>query len=533
MKVRYNVKESLFADYDTVIFDLDKTIWECFDARGTSIPAFKMEPPFELVDEGLVKDIRENLCRLQPNFKDVLASLDDYGLNLGVVSRSALEDVSDEAQPAKMLIGKLDILRYFTYLVVIKAGIDKGDYARPDGRTLFIDDDQKMLQAVNTRGLVDVLSRTKFMGWEKLFTSSKAERPRPATVQQFTNAPQPTTSSWRTADDKTYTDKSDIDGGIGGGARNMAEMWHMEDHLELDNGRDHVWGEPLEPQKQYFLDETAITPMVMDKIREQHPDKGGIAVSSLSLGDQQIYEKAMEIAQKLRVSYAHILDQEILNTIFAGLKIYYDVTDNELSRSTEIIKQALLNSVSDAIKFPSPDNAFLVGDDVDVEDNPDTMEFRGNIERLPTVNDDYYLVRDMEDNVWGIEKRYITKVGAAGSPGGEQYPDYMGNTDVSPKDPKHQDELEEPSSIRKDLERQYFETGLHSTPERPETMRPLTPFASHGDEPAVNPEIHRPNTILVHEGVLQALTFAESIKPRTIVNHEAREDYRYVAPQHS
>jgi hypothetical protein len=239
----------------------------------------------------------------------------------------------------------------------------------------------------------------------------------------------------------------------------MADMWHMEDHLEIDNGRDHVWQEPWEPQDQYFLNETDVTPKTDDKLKMQHPDKGGIANSSLSLADQQLYAQSAEIALKLRTQSASV--------VHSALAAYYGVSEENISASTELIQQA------------------------------------------------------------------IQQVGMTDSPKAEQYPDYYGTTDVSPKDPKHQDELEEPWSVRRDLERQYFETGLHSSPDRPETMRPLTPYASHGEEPPANLELHRPNTILVHEGVLQALTFAESVKPDALVNHEAREDYRYVAPQHS
>ena len=938
MKTRYAVDGSVFEDYTTVLFDLDQTLWDCFDARGTSIPAFKMEPPFELLEEDLVSDVRKNICRLQPNFRDVLASLDAAGVNLGVVSRSAVRDLADEAQPSKMLLGKLDLLKYFTYIVVIKEGIDKGDYARPEGRTLFVDDQPDMLQAVNARGLVDVLSRRKFVGWETLFTKSKPERPRPATVQQFTNTPQPTTSALqfsniRLATPETYTDKSDIDGGIGGGARNKADMWHMEDHLELDNGRDHVWGEPWEPMEQYFLSETEVTPMVNDKLRMQHPDKGGIAVSSLVFAAPKkpsakppvrpTVDNLEYLISDLAYKYVKAYSQRKDLDEDAVMAIVKPVIVNTLSTQYRIPQQTILMQdtiIEDEIYFaiqtwmpyagyggesspygevdeftyqgysrprwdsdtdwrskypaykPPPPKAYdtekllsavhdfllsqfaherfsvkhitdivdtymtsaraypnvyveravkalverypqefsmqgdvvYIGDPaqapagqaaplrIDTEslkaitqapiedfaqygqsvDTPDGMYvFKDNgsdilaVAHLDTRQDlthfdvsqaegttvirnaqlddrlGAYIILDMLPKmgittdvlltegeevgrstaqhfatnkqykwIFSFDRRgmdtvlyhyhdpateklmtdnrftvgrgafsdisYLTHLGAKGfnfgtgyydnhgvgsnaieshvmhnvqlfkqfyekykntalphakgapgkprpkwppdederlasvsstsastsatrhasgrsfadqqvcerateiahklrtvdsrmpserlftvvcaglttyydvthtdvsrlawairraiadSPKGEQYTDYMGTMDVSPKDPKTQNELEEPWSIRKDLERQYFELGLHGGPDRPETDRPLTPYASV-EEPAVDTELHRPNTILVHEGVLQALTFAESIKSCMIVQHEAREDYQYVAPEHS
>ena len=332
MRVSYNVKKSLFNDYDTVLFDLDSTIWDCFSPMGRSIPSLEMIPPFTLLDENTVKDSKNNILKLQENIKDVLENLDEYGLNLGVVSRSAVPELADEAQPAFMLLKKLDIYKFFNYIVVIKANINKADYARPDGKTLLIDDNVEQLRSVNQRGLVDVLNRHSFANWKDLFSESKNAKPEPTRLQTAVNAPQPTTSSLKFigllkfSEPLTYTDKSDIDAGIGGGARNKSDMWNMEDHLVLDNQRDHVWGEPWEPTQQYFLNEK-VTPKVDDKIKQQHPDKGGIAISSLKFSDISSDLPKDQVTPRHQGPIAYFIQRLIDNVVYNYIQnheLYYN-----------------------------------------------------------------------------------------------------------------------------------------------------------------------------------------------------------------
>jgi len=208
----------------------------------------------------------------------------------------------------------------------------------------------------------------------------------------------------------------------------------------------------------------------------------------------------------------------------------------------------------------------------------------------------------------GYFKKRFSKLIFSDNPKAEQYPDYMGNTDVSPLDPKTKDDKERDDSIRTDLQKMYYGWGTHETVIRPETDRALTPFAglkfgdvltlpypfaigasvivgklpeykSEGffgtiigirgewptsdnewlvsdtrgfeyvvpaakmrllphnatvvasmnfDQP-IHPELHKPNAIMRHEAVEDALTFAESVKSRYVLNHEVREDYKYQA----
>ena len=281
MNNMYKVKDSIFEPYTVVILDLDNTIWSCFDPRGNSIGAKHLEVPFVRIDETTFKDIRENIIHLDPTIKDVLEALDDYGIKLGICSRAALKDVTEIAQPAVELLKKADLWKYFDYTITIKPDIKKSEYVFSDsGKVLFIDDQQDNLQDVEQSGRADVLDRRRFKEFGDLFTESKPTENTDTQLRTQQNPPLPVTSALITfSDPLTYTSgpKSDMDNG---NTINNGEMFHQEDHYTLDNGRDHAWGEPWEPMGQMFLDPNVI-PTVDDKLKQQDPNKGGIAVSNL------------------------------------------------------------------------------------------------------------------------------------------------------------------------------------------------------------------------------------------------------------
>lgn len=164
-----NIEGTIFEDYSSVVFDLDKTIWECFTPEGTSIGAYTMTAPFELKSGLLIKDINGNYCKLQEGVRTIIKSLDADDINLGVVSSGEKEHTPLQAQPSVMLLKKFDLYKYFNLYVVCKQGINKREYVRPFGKTLFIDDDNENLDEVKVNEKVDVLDRKVFEDWDHLF----------------------------------------------------------------------------------------------------------------------------------------------------------------------------------------------------------------------------------------------------------------------------------------------------------------------------------------------------------------------------
>ena len=67
------------------IFDLDKTIWDCFDKFGNSIWAKQLLPPFSL-SESIVLDDVQNTCHLRAGVKEYMYSFQQLCSKFGYCS---------------------------------------------------------------------------------------------------------------------------------------------------------------------------------------------------------------------------------------------------------------------------------------------------------------------------------------------------------------------------------------------------------------------------------------------------------------
>lgn len=168
-----NLDDTIFGPYDTIIFDLDNTIWNCYSPNGDGIGAYETENPYKLVSPGVLQDIKGNIIKMQEGAMEVLKALDEDDKNMGIVSRGELFDRPFDAQPSIMILKKFEIYSYFNYEIILKVGIDKKEYCKPLGTTLFIDDDDTQLQSVMQRDDIDVLPRQSFQDWEILLTPKK------------------------------------------------------------------------------------------------------------------------------------------------------------------------------------------------------------------------------------------------------------------------------------------------------------------------------------------------------------------------
>jgi len=169
------LQNTIFENYDTIIFDLDNTIWDCFNPTGTGIGAYTTEAPYELQEKDIIVDINGNVIRLQEGIRECLEILDNNNKNLGIVSGGQkLSDITSrisipiQAQPSIMLLKKFDIYKYFNYDIILKAFVNKLEYVRPLGKTLFIDDMQDNLSDVQQNPKIDVLWRKSFQTWQQV-----------------------------------------------------------------------------------------------------------------------------------------------------------------------------------------------------------------------------------------------------------------------------------------------------------------------------------------------------------------------------
>jgi len=167
------LENTLLESYDSIIFDIDGVIFDCFSKAGSSIGCFQTEAPYKLLQRDIVKDIKGSLIRLQFHLRSFFAILDNNDINMGICSRGEKRDTPFSAQPTVMLLKKFDIYKYFNLDIICKEGINKYEYVKPVGRTLFIDDNQEQLQNVSMNPEIDILDRHSFDNWLQLLQPKK------------------------------------------------------------------------------------------------------------------------------------------------------------------------------------------------------------------------------------------------------------------------------------------------------------------------------------------------------------------------
>lgn len=177
------LENTIFDRYRTIIFDLDKTLWQATTPNGDSIGAYETTSPYSLKDSRTIVDIKGNVIELQEGVREMLALLNENDKNLGIMSRGEkLLDVNMrlsapfEAQPSTQLLKKFDIYKYFNYVIIYKAFAEKIQYVRPSGLTLFIDDDRQWIDQVKQRDDIDVLWRGAFSTWQSLIEPPKQDQ---------------------------------------------------------------------------------------------------------------------------------------------------------------------------------------------------------------------------------------------------------------------------------------------------------------------------------------------------------------------
>ena len=167
MEDTISIQHTIFEPYKSIIFDLDGVLWDCFQPNGQSTGVYTIVPPFKREAGNIVTASNGAVIRLQEGVGDLLQALDKANKNLGIVSRSEAPGVTFAAQPAVMLLKQFGIYKYFNYDIIIKWGINKAEYVKPNGKTLFIDEDQQNLGEVQQKDQVDVLWRKSFEHWNQ------------------------------------------------------------------------------------------------------------------------------------------------------------------------------------------------------------------------------------------------------------------------------------------------------------------------------------------------------------------------------
>jgi predicted phosphatase len=167
------IKE-LANEYNTFIFDLDRTVWDTHCKYGNLIWAKQVLEPFESGTTNVkVVDDCFSVCELQRGCEEVLRYLHENNKNIGFLSRGGIPGVPHNLQPSVKLLKHFKIYDFFNYAkVLVYKTDDKGTFLQQivdeQGSCVFFDDSQRDLAAAaNVSGILPI-DRNSFESWESL-----------------------------------------------------------------------------------------------------------------------------------------------------------------------------------------------------------------------------------------------------------------------------------------------------------------------------------------------------------------------------
>lgn len=153
-------------DFDTIIFDLDFTIWDgCEKEFWAKLLTF----PFRLNDR-TIYDTKNKFIKLHKGIEFVLFNLYENKINLGFLSIGGLQEIHHESQPSVICLRMFDIYKYFNHQkTIIYKTERKSNFIIPKNKTLFIDDNEIVLTDVKKfHPQITVLNRYDFKNWEDI-----------------------------------------------------------------------------------------------------------------------------------------------------------------------------------------------------------------------------------------------------------------------------------------------------------------------------------------------------------------------------
>ena len=149
------------------IFDLDLTIWECFNKNNDPIWAKQMVPPFRLVDGYIIDDVNSK-CFLRKSIDQQLLKLHQENHEIGFLSVGAYHNLSYEIQPSILLLKKFNLYPFFNHIKRLEyKTFDKASVIKDIKEPLvFYDDNINVLKSVQKFNNVTAVDSTKISNWD-------------------------------------------------------------------------------------------------------------------------------------------------------------------------------------------------------------------------------------------------------------------------------------------------------------------------------------------------------------------------------
>jgi predicted phosphatase len=161
----------MILDYDTIILDLDETVWKgCTSDFWAKRLRGALTHCHEDNNE-IIYDEAGNYIKLDHDIKPFLNNLvDTHNKTLGFITRGKLLDIPLEKQPSYHALQLFNIFRFFSIKHFLYKTENKGNNILPIGKTIFIDDNQKDLSDVMKKHKnITCLNRNRFDNWVDLY----------------------------------------------------------------------------------------------------------------------------------------------------------------------------------------------------------------------------------------------------------------------------------------------------------------------------------------------------------------------------
>ena len=150
------------------LFDLDLTIWDCFNKHNDPIWAKQMVFPFNNTDDVIVDDVG-SICILREGVKNYLKYLQSGNNKIGFVSAGKHPTIPYEHQQSVHLLRKFGIYNYFNFIKRLESKIyDKTlDVKFVVDKIVFYDDNDDVLNKMKQFKHVTAVD-SKELNWNDL-----------------------------------------------------------------------------------------------------------------------------------------------------------------------------------------------------------------------------------------------------------------------------------------------------------------------------------------------------------------------------
>jgi len=150
------------------LFDLDLTIWDCFNKHNDPIWAKQMVFPFNNTDDVIVDDVG-SVCILREGVKEYLKYLQSGDNKIGFVSAGKHPTIPYEYQQSIHLLRSFGIYKYFNHIKILESKVyDKTlDVKFDPNPVVFYDDNDDVLNKMRQHKHVIVVD-SKELDWNDL-----------------------------------------------------------------------------------------------------------------------------------------------------------------------------------------------------------------------------------------------------------------------------------------------------------------------------------------------------------------------------